>query len=101
MGLLKFLFSGSASNYSDVEHYLTSIEIKKMLPEAHIKSLGQGELHVVEDTILARRGSDDKISLRQIDKVLHELKHSNKISEVDRKALMNLFVNYFSNLNKQ
>lgn len=97
MGLLKFLFSNNSSSYSDVEHYLSSLEIKKMISNLHAKSLTDLEEQMVEDTIMARRGGDGKISMRQIDKALRELKQKNKISEIDRKALTNLFINYFSN----
>ena len=90
-----YLFSSPSHKYSDTEHFLSELEITKLVSEYKIKSLTHGEENLVEQTIIARRLGDGKISLRQIYEALSKLKVSNKISKYDREALMKLFQVYY------
>jgi hypothetical protein len=89
-------FSSSSDKYSNKEKRFSEYDIKKLVSSVRIKTLDQNEEKLVEETILKKRGNDGKISLRQIDQSLRELETRKKISKFDKKALMQIFINYFS-----
>lgn len=95
MGFFSSFFGGI--QYSQKEHYLTEIEIKKLVSRVHINTLKQDEESLVEEAIIARRHGDGKISLQQIYEVLTQLKNQHKISVQDRKGLMRVFAAHFGN----
>ncbi|MBI5222482.1 MAG: hypothetical protein HY980_03225 [Candidatus Magasanikbacteria bacterium] len=95
MGLFSSFFGGI--KYSQVEHSLTEIEIKKLVSRIHINTLKQEEEGLVEEAIIARRHGDGKISLQQIYEVLTQLKNQHKISLQDREGLMRVFGGHFNN----
>ena len=95
MSLFTSLFGSPSPSMPQAEHYLTRVEIARLVSRTRIKSLSSNEEHIVEQSLEQRRGSDGKISLRQIDEVLRKLKNQYKISETDRKGLMKVFKEYF------
>ena len=92
-------YFGFTSKYSKVEHPITSLRIKKLVSHYNVRSLDSGEEGVVENSIIARRHSDGKISLSQIYEVLTKLKNQNKISRVDRDGVMRVFEKNFGENN--
>lgn len=97
MGFLNSLF-GSAIKYSTKEHYLTELEIKKLVSHERVISIDQQNANDIEPAIIARRHGDGKISLQQIYEVLLHLKNSGKISREDKDGLMRVFQDHFNNL---
>lgn len=85
---------GFTSKYSKIEHQLSADKIKELVSCYKVQSLDSGEEKLVEETIIARRRGDGKISLFQIYEVLTKLKNQNKISQVDRDGLMREFEKY-------
>ncbi len=82
---------GSSIKYSIVEHQLSEFDIKKLVSHYKVKSLDSNEEDLVEDTIIARRRGDGKISLQQIYEALTQMKDQNKISRQDRDGVMRVF----------
>ena len=66
----------------------------------NVESLTKDEEELVYSELESHRSGDGKLSLRDIYKVIYNLKYKNKISENDQKILMNTFVNYFSKFDK-
>lgn len=95
MGLLDFIFGSPGRQYSGEEHYLSEIDIRRLVSRVQVKSLSQGEESLVENAILKRRRGDGRISLRQIDEILRKLKRQKKISEFDYQGLMRTWEQYF------
>lgn len=96
MSLFDSLFSSPKTKYSNIEKYLSEIEIKKLVSRIRIKSLDQKEESLVEQAIIKRRKSDGKISLRQIYEVLTNLMNQGKLSSRnDRDGLMRVFSEWF------
>lgn len=91
-------FFSASGKYPQNEKPLTEKEIKLLVSRIKIKSLQPEEESLVEQSLLARRGSDGKISLRQIHEVLTKLKNQNKISHYDREGLMEVFEEHLKNL---
>ena len=96
MGIFTAIFESNSSKYSNNEQYLSAIQIKQLVSRVKVKSLSHSEESLVEQTIIARRRGDGKISLHQIDEVLRKLKHTNKISNSDWKGLMRVFSGHFN-----
>ncbi|MFH1946623.1 MAG: hypothetical protein ABIJ23_00485 [Candidatus Magasanikbacteria bacterium] len=86
---------GSSIKYSTVEHQLSEFDIKKLVSHYKVKSLDSTEEGLVEQTIVARRLGNGKISLQQVYETLTQLKNQNKISRVDRDGVMRVFSEYF------
>jgi len=91
-----FSFFSTKSQYSQIEHPFTELELERMITHEHLNTLDQTQVELVRRAILGRRGGDGKISLRQIYEVLLQLKNQNKISKYDYAGLMKLFEKYFS-----
>ncbi|MSU75556.1 MAG: hypothetical protein EXS55_03525 [Candidatus Magasanikbacteria bacterium] len=87
----------SFNKYPTVEHYLSEMEIKKIVSEVAVQTLKSSEEALVEQAVVARRHGDGKISLQQIYETLRSLVNKKKISKYDRDALMKRFVNHFKN----
>jgi len=91
-----FSFFGSyCSRYSQHEHPLTELEVRRLVSEVRVETLKDNEERAVEDGILARRRGDGKISLRQICETLRQLELRRAISIYDRKKLMKVFEEHF------
>mgnify|MGYP001591332892 CR=1 FL=1 len=94
MGIFGF-FSSLCDRYSQHEHALTELEIRRLVSEVRVETLKDKEEYAVEEAILARRHGDGKISLRQICEVLRSLQNKRVISIYDRKKLMKVFEEHF------
>ncbi len=91
------LFFGSSSDkYSQHEYPLAELEIRKLVSHENVMSLKHEEQMLVEHEITRARMGDGKISLRKIDEILRRLMNTNKISKVDKKALIKLFEKYYT-----
>lgn len=86
---------GPSAKYSKIEHYLTEIEIKKLVSHERVQSVDSKDALIVESAIIARRHGDGKISLQQIYETLLQLKNQGKISKYDKDGVMRVFENYF------
>ena len=93
MGFFGSFFGGI--KYSQTEHYLSEIEIRKLVSTIHVNTLKQGEGSLVEEAIITRRHGDGKISLQQIYETLTKLKNQHKISVQDREGLMREFQQHY------
>ncbi len=87
------LFGGSA--YSSINQPLSHEEVRRLISHTHLPSLSQDQVILVEDAVLSHR-HEGRISLNKINEVLGKMVHSYQISEIDRKAVMKVFKNYFS-----
>ena len=78
--------------YSTDEHPLSEQEVKHHITNIAIPSFQQHPERekLVQDTILARRHGDGKISLQQIYELLTHLKDCNQITKYDRDAIMKI-----------
>lgn len=90
MGLFSTIF-GSSAKYSTQEHQLSELEIKKLVSHANVLSVGKSDENIVEQALIARRGSDGKISPQQIYETLLRLQNTYKISKQDKEGLMKIF----------
>lgn len=100
MGFFSYLLGigeDGASRLSDVQYLLSKDDIERLVSRVEIQHLDAQEEKIVEDALVKRRLSNHKISLRQIDDTLRQLKHQGKISDYDRKALVQVFENHFQN----
>ena len=87
---------GPSIKHPIIEHQLSEFDIKKLVSHYKVRSLDSTEEGLVEQTIIARRHGDGKISLQQIYEILTQIKNQNKISRVDKDGLMRVFGEYFS-----
>ena len=88
-------FSSPADKYSNIEHSFTTDQIKKVFNSLRVVNLTNNEEDIVEEALIARKGNDGKISLRQIYETVHHLKRENKISKIDEHKLMDLFIEHY------
>jgi len=88
---------GTTNQYPKEEKQLSAVKIKQLVSRVKVKSLDNQEEILVEETIIARRRGDGKISLAQIYEALTKLKNQNQISKFDRDGLMRVFENHFNN----
>ncbi len=88
-------FFGPSVKYSQTEHGLPEIEIRKIISHFKIKSLSSKEEDEVEQSLINKRGADGKISMQQVYEVLLALFHKHKISKIDLDDLLNIFEDYF------
>ena len=93
-------FSSPGDKYSNIEHNFTTDQMKRLFDHLRLSSLHENEEDVVEAALIARKGNDGKISLRQIFETLHHLKNTNKISKIDEHALMDVFVEHYKQFDK-
>lgn len=84
-------FTGSKYKYSNDEKHLSTKEIKDLVSRIKVRTLDKDEEVLVENEILSRRGSDGKISMRQIEEILRNLMNKNKISRADKEKLIQIF----------
>ena len=90
---------GPTIKYSQREHQLPEIELKKFLSHIHItpgSSVGDADRDAVLASVMARRGGDGSISLQQIYEVLMQLRNQNKITKIDFQTLMKDFEMYYA-----
>lgn len=98
MGFFNFLFSyGKKTNSQDFVTYysLSSLEVKEIVSSVRISGLTQEEERLVEQALLAKLAVFNKISLREIDRILYNLKKEFKIGDSDRKNILKTFETYF------
>lgn len=95
MGLFDSLF-GKNKTYSQVQKPLSKEVILRLISRTRINTLDSHEETEVEQALLAARKGDGKISLYEIEKLLHTMARDNRISENDRLALMRACVQYFN-----
>ncbi len=89
-------FSSPADKYSQTRHTITELDIKKMISHEHIRSLDSAQVSLVEETLLAARGSDGKLSMRQAYEAIHALRKKFTISELDEKGVLQALGDFFS-----
>jgi len=82
-------------SHSPYQVLLSREEIDDLVSVSAISSLTGTEEKGVERAIEARRGSDGRISLAQVDETLRKLEKEKQISVNDREALMKVFERYF------
>lgn len=89
-------------HYSQDEHPLTELEVRKHINTVHITSFhgNDKQERLVQDAILARRHSDGKISLEQIYDLLTAMKNKNEISKYDRDEVMRAMVKLYASKGK-
>jgi len=90
---------GPDIKYSQREHQLPEIDLKRFLGHIHIASgstVTTAEEDIVERALMARRGGDGAISLQQIYEVLLQLRNQNKISKIDFLTLIKDFEQYYT-----
>lgn len=85
------LFSSPRNTYSQQERSLTTKEILEIVSRRTVGTLTQHEEALVEQALVAKKGRDGKISLRQIYDALDHLENKNQISTNDKKKLVALF----------
>ena len=85
------LFSNPSDKYSQTEKSLSTVQIKQLVSRVKVNTLDQGEESLVEQELIARKGSNGTISMRQIYDVLNRLENSNNISAFDKKKLLQIF----------
>lgn len=88
-------FSSPADKYSQVQHEITELDIKKMISHERIRSLDHTQVALIEETLLAARGGDGKLSMRQAYEALHQLFNQQKISKLDQKSVIAALDEYF------
>lgn len=77
---------------------MSELEIKKLVSHANVLSIEKSDENIIEPALVARRGSDGKISLQQIYETLLHLQNTYKISRQDKEGLMRVFAEHFNNL---
>jgi hypothetical protein len=95
MGFFSTLFGSASSVYDQHERAITKEQIQQLVSRYKTRSLDAAEEQLIEETLIKRRKNDGKISLRQIDEVLRKLEGQYKISEYDRKGIIDIFQKYF------
>ncbi len=88
---------GPKIKYSIQEHQMSELEIKKLVSHGRVISLDSKDEDIIEQTLIARRHGDGKISLQQIYETLLQLFNQKKISLQDKDGVMNVFKEHFSN----
>ncbi len=89
-----FSLFGSSIKYSQVQHPVPDLDVKRLISQSSVRTLSQNEVSLVEDDILAKK-RNGKLSLQRIYEALHSLVNEHKISKNDQSGVMNLFVKYF------
>jgi len=92
MGLF---FSSPEDKYSSKEIFIAEKTIRDMVSRSKVRTMDGKEEKLVEDALIKRRGSDTTMSMRQVYRVLRDLKESNKISKFDLQGLVGIFEEYF------
>ena len=93
MSFMSSLF-GTSHRYSKDLHYVTELEIKKLICHEKERTLDSGEEVYVEQALIAAR-VNGKLSLEKIYRVLLSLKNRHNISKYDVEGVMKVFQNYF------
>ena len=95
--LLSAVFVNPKKKYSNIQQSFSTEEFRRLFRSIHMANLTMNEKETVEDAIIARKGNDGKISLRQIYETLHHLRNEGKISKIDEQKLLEVFKNSFNN----
>ena len=86
-----FSLFGPTIKYSRDLHQLTGEQVKHLMWHTHLVSVNQANKDAVAAAVLAKRDSDDKISLQHIYETLTKLKNENRITKMDRDLFMKIF----------
>lgn len=78
-------------SYSRTPFHLTKRDIEHIVTKSSVYGLNGNEEVEIENAILRARGSDERISLFEIDMALKELEREGRISKFDRKHVMQSF----------
>ncbi|MFA7245456.1 MAG: hypothetical protein WC070_04775 [Candidatus Magasanikbacteria bacterium] len=98
MGFFNFLFSyGKKTNSQDFVTYysLNSLEVKEIISSVRISGLSQEEEKLIEEVLLSKLAVFNKISLKEIDRILYNLRREYRIEDSDRKNILKTFETYF------
>ncbi|PIR03570.1 MAG: hypothetical protein COV59_05265 [Candidatus Magasanikbacteria bacterium CG11_big_fil_rev_8_21_14_0_20_39_34] len=93
MSLLSSIF-GSSHTYSRELHYISEVEIKKLICHEKERTLDSIEETKVEQALIAAR-VNGKLSLEKIYRTLLSLKERHNISKYDVEGVMKICQEYF------
>ena len=88
-------FFGRANTHSTDQKRLSKDAIARTISRTMTRSLSAEDEVAAEAAILAARGTDEKISLQQIDDALKHLEHSSVFTVADRRGIVAAFKSYF------
>ncbi len=91
-----FSLFGPTIKYPQDKHLVTTEQIKHLMWHTHLVSISQANKDTVAEAVLAKRQSDDKISLQYIYETLTRLKNENRITKIDRDSFMHVFEEFFT-----
>ncbi|MFA6485950.1 MAG: hypothetical protein WCT40_01110 [Candidatus Magasanikbacteria bacterium] len=94
-----FTLFGPTIKYSQREHPLPTLDLKRLLMQVHIRpgtTVNDHDRDLAFESIEARRGSDGKISLQQIYEVLKKFKDQRALTKIDFQTLMKAFEEYYA-----
>lgn len=83
-------------SYSEQQFQISKQDIQDIVRQSNVAGLEGSEEQIIEDTLLRVRGSDERISLFQIDEVLRKLERDGTISKFGRKFVMEAMEEYAS-----
>lgn len=91
-----FSFFGPSIKYSQDKHQISTEQIKHLLWGTHLANISQENKDAVAEAVLAKRDSEDKISLQHIYEALTQLKNKGRITKIDRDSFMRIFQEFFA-----
>lgn len=83
--------------YSQEKFQISKRDILQLVKQSKTAGLNAEEERIIEETILRVRGSDERVSLFQINKALRILEREGTISKFDRKFVMDAMEAYAAN----
>lgn len=81
-------------SYSHNKFQISKADISDVVTRSGIAGLNGDEERIIEDTILRVRGSDERISLFEIDQALRALERKHTISKFDREFVLKAMEKY-------
>lgn len=88
-------FFGNANTHSTEQKKLSKAAILTVISRSKIRSLSAEDESAAERAILAARGSNERISLQQIDDALKSLENNTSFTAADRAGIVKAFKAYF------
>jgi hypothetical protein len=82
--------------YSQDTFQISKDDIREVVTRSRSAGLNAEEERIIEDTIIRVRGSNERISLFEIDHALQDLEIKQTISKFDRRHVMEAFEAYSS-----
>lgn len=89
------IFRSPGNMFSQKMKYISSAEIKFFFNKYKWSSVNNSEEDLVESAILSGRNNSGRISLRKVYNILKKLENKRKISQIDRKVILNEWKTYF------